>query len=394
MPKTAYLVSFLSSIGGGFYWPYISIYAVELKASYSEIGIVTSISNASPMVLQPLWGYLSDRYMKRIIFISVGYIVAGLITILFINARTPLFYAFLLAMSLIALSAVTPAWNSYIGSFFKKEERGKGIGKISGLGIIGSVIGTLFSGYYMTMIIGENNINQYAFSFTVAGLFLIVTGLTALFLKENKSYNNGYNLSEIVRSLRSNRLFLELCLIEAFWSFTLSFPWPIFSAAYIYKLNATKIEIATASMFFNASFALSQIYLGRLVDEYGRKKTLMIMRFIFPVYPFLWFIAWNVSIIYLANIIVGITNAIASLAVISYILDITREEERASYFAVYNMIIGISQFLGSLAGGFIGDYLTQFGGLIYAIQMVFLINIIMRIFSATPYTFLKETLVK
>jgi len=76
----------------------------------------------------------------------------------------------------------------------------------------------------------------------------------------------------------------------------------------------------------------------------------------------------------------------------SYILDITREEERASYFAVYNMIVGFSQFLGSLSGGYLGDYLTQYGGLIFSIQMIFLISIIMRIFSAIPYTILKETI--
>jgi len=392
VPKITYVVSFLSSLGSGFYWPYISIYAVEIGASYSEIGIVTSISNASPMVLQPLWGYLSDRYMRRVIFISVGYIIAGLITLLFINARSPLFYAFLLAISLISLSAVTPSWNSYIGSFFKRDERGQGIGKISGLGVIGSVFGTLFSGYYMTIIIGEKNINQYVFSFTLAGIFLIITGLTALLLKEKSSYSTTYSLSEILSSLRNNKLFLTLCMIEAFWSFTLSFPWPIFSAAYIYKLNATKIEIATASVFFNASFALSQIYLGHLIDVHGRKKILLIARFIFPIYPLLWFIAWNVSLIYLANLIVGVTNAIAILAVIAYILDITSEEERASYFAVYNMIIGFAQFFGSLVGGYVGDYLVQYGGLIYSIQVIFLISVIIRIFSAIPYLTLKETL--
>lgn len=392
IPKAAYIASFLSSVGGGFYWPYISIYAVEIGASYSEIGIVTSISNASPMVLQPLWGYLSDKYMRRVIFISVGYIIAGLITLFFISARSPLIYAFLLALSLIALSAVTPTWNSYIGSFFEKKERGRGIGKISGLGIIGSIFSTLFSGYYMTMIIGEKTINQYYFSFTLAGLFLIMTGLISLLLKERSSYNATYNLSEILMSLKNNKLFLTLCLLEAVWSFTLSFPWPMFSAAYIYKLNATKIQIATANVFFNASFALSQIYLGYLVDVHGRKKTLLVTRFIFPMYPLLWFIAQDVSLIYIANTIVGITNAIAMLAVMSYILDITREEERASYFAMYNMVIGFAQFLGSLIGGYLGDYLIRFGGLIFSIQMIFLISVIMRIFSAIPYIALRETI--
>ncbi len=396
VPKSVYVVAFTSSLAGGFYWPYISIYAVEIEASFFEIGLVSSISNAAPTVFQPIWGTLSDRMLRRVIFVVLGHILGGLIVLLFTRAHDPFTYTLLVALSMISLSAVTPAWSSYIGSFFKREERGRGIGRITGIGVLGNVLGAGVSGAIMTMLIGEHKIAQYTFTFSIAGILLILTGLIALSLKEQKQNVNQFlrdkkNLS-LRNSLSQNYLFRRLCLVEAFWWFTLSFAWPMYSAAYIIKLHATKLEIAICSMIFNATFAVSQMSLGYLADKYGRRTILLTMRYIFPIYPLIWYIAQDVEFVYLANFIVGIANALASVAVMSYILDITKEEERASYFAIYNMVMGISQFIGSLSGGFLGDIISRNTDPMYAIQMIFLISIIIRIASAIPYYFIEETL--
>ena len=392
VPKNVYLVSFMGSLSGGFYWPYIPIYAVEMGASYSQIGLVASISNAAPNVFQPLWGYLSDRMFKRVLFISLGYIVGGTIILFFTKARDPITYILLLALSMIFYSAVPPAWNSYIGSFFKQRERGRGIGKIAGIGWIGNIIGASVSGMAMTLLIGEQNINQYVLAFSLAGLISITTGLIALSLRESSADNDRRKSFSLRVSITENKLFWKLCLIEAFWGMSLSFAWPMFSAAYIVKLHATKLEIAVASVIFSITFALSQTYLGYLVDRYGRRKILLITKYVFPIYPLIWFIAWDVKFVYVANFIVGISNALAVVSVLSYILDITVEEERGSYFAVYNMVMGFSWFLGSLLGGFIGDLLSKIIDPIGALQMVFLISIFIRILTAIPYYFIQETL--
>ena len=392
VPRTAYAIAFTTSLGGGFYWPYISIYAVELGASYSEIGLISAISNASPTVLQPLWGYLSDKLMKRKIFILLGNIISGFIILFFAYTRKPLIYAILLALSMIALSAVTPAWNSYIGSFFEKRERGRGVGRINGIGFIGTIIGALVSGLIMTILIGEKNILQYSFAFTIAGISLIIGGLLSLNIHDPTGNNDGYSLEYIMSSIKRNNYFKRLVLAEAMWSFSMSMAWPMFSAGWIYKLHATKFQIAIANVAFNISFMIGQLFLGFLADVYGRKKVITTSRFVFPLYPLMWYIAWRVEIIYLANLIVGLANAVATIAIFAYILDVTQEEERASYFAIYNMVLGISQFLGSYTGGFIGDSFKQFMGTIPALHMVFLISSALRLLTAIPYLFIKETL--
>ncbi|MHA1616697.1 MAG: MFS transporter [Candidatus Njordarchaeales archaeon] len=392
VPRTAYGIAFTSSLGGGFYWPYVNIYAVELGASYSEIGLVSAISNASPTVFQPLWGFLSDRLMKRRIFILLGYLLAGFIVFFYVYAKDPIMYAILLALSMISLSAATPAWNSYIGSFFKKHERARGIGKINGIGFAGTILGAIISGFLMTMVIGEIPFLQYRFSFTVASLLFIITGLLALNIRDPTNAGNGYSLETIVASVKKNSYFQKLLLAESLWSFSMSIAWPMFSAGYIYKFHAKKLEIAMSNIFFNVAFMLSQLYLSFLADVYGRKKAIAYSRFIFPIYPLMWYVAWRIEIVYIANFVVGLANAVSTVAIFAYILDVTEEEERASYFAIYNMILGISQFMGSYIGGLIGDYFRSVLGIIPALHIVFLISSFLRLLTAIPYLFLKETL--
>ncbi len=53
-PRTLYAAVFFSYFSFGTYQPYIIVYAVEMGARYDELGIVTSVGNASPAIFQPL----------------------------------------------------------------------------------------------------------------------------------------------------------------------------------------------------------------------------------------------------------------------------------------------------------------------------------------------------
>lgn len=392
IPQVAYTIAFTGSLSGGFYGPYIAIYAVELGASYAEIGIVSAVSNVSPMILQPLWGYLSDRMLMRKVFIVLGNIIAGLLILLYPLAHEPLLYAALIMLSMAALSASTPAWSAYIGSFLDKHERARGLGRIGGVGLIGTIIGTLVTGFLMTKVIGEGNPMQYVLAFVVAGIFRIISGLLALAIKEPLIVRkNNYDISLLASSILRNDHFKRLLLAESLGAFSLSIAWPMFSAAYIYKFHATKLQIAVANVLSNIALSIGQLYLGFLADRYGRRQVLVIMRFAFPMYALAWYYARDIEYIYLANFLIGFVNAIVGVAVPSYILDISEEDERASYFAVHNMILGISQFIGSYIGGLLGDQLSHSIGALQALQTVILISAVLRLLAVIPYFLLKET---
>jgi len=54
----------------------------------------------------------------------------------------------------------------------------------------------------------------------------------------------------------------------------------------------------------------------------------------------------------------GLANALGQAAVTAYLLDVTPEEHRGSFAAIFNLILGVTTFIGSLIGGYLSDYLT------------------------------------
>ncbi|MGC8565420.1 MAG: MFS transporter, partial [Thermoplasmata archaeon] len=64
--------------------------------------------------------------------------------------------------------------------------------------------------------------------------------------------------------------------------------------------------------------------------------------------------------LYFLNIFSGISQAITNVAFIAYILDASPKEDRGKYVGIYNMLIGIVTFLGSMLGGILGLYIGLF----------------------------------
>ena len=76
----------------------------------------------------------------------------------------------------------------------------------------------------------------------------------------------------------------------------------------------------------------------------------------------------------------------------AYLLDVTPEEQRGRFTAFYNLIIGVTTFIGSLTGGYISDYMISMFGLVLGLQITYMISMIGRAVGASTYLTLKETL--
>ena len=57
--KLFYLWYFMAT---GIYFPYLSLYLRAIHLDGAQIGLVASTAPLAGVVLQPLWGTLSDRY--------------------------------------------------------------------------------------------------------------------------------------------------------------------------------------------------------------------------------------------------------------------------------------------------------------------------------------------
>ena len=121
---------------------------------------------------------------------------------------------------------------------------------------------------------------------------------------------------------------------------------------------------------------------------------MILFRVGFITVPLVYAIAPNIETLIVLGAFWGIVNAFGSASVTSYLLDVSPQELRGSYTAVYNLVIGIVTFVGSLIGGYLSDFTIGAFGLVTGLFTVYMISPVGRTIGAGLHFTLRETLQK
>jgi MFS family permease len=119
---------------------------------------------------------------------------------------------------------------------------------------------------------------------------------------------------------------------------------------------------------------------------------LILCRFGLVTVPLAYALSPNVNTLIIVGLFWGFVNALGSASQIAYLLDISPQESRGSYIAVYNLIVGVITFVGSLIGGYIATFATGFFGLFTGLLVVYMVSTVGRTIGAGLHFTLKETL--
>ncbi len=140
---------------------------------YSALGIIGTISNIVQAVSAPIWGYVADRVSRRnVIFIGTG--LWGLWTIA--CGFTQNFGQLLVvrAISGIGLGCLMPATFSLMSDTFPAKQRGRALGTMEAIGVLGIIVGTLGLGMLATPTL-------WRWGFFILGGASILSGIVVWF---------------------------------------------------------------------------------------------------------------------------------------------------------------------------------------------------------------------
>ena len=398
--KPLYTRQVVNSFSSGMVSPFMGAYAVRLGASPSDMGWFQSSTNISNNLMQVFWGRLSDSLKRRIPFIVAGTLFLSLLWIpmLFVANATQLII--LLAFQALIGSMATPAWTALIGDLVPSHRLGRANSNINLWASIGSLTATLASGLLMIAIGGT--LQQMLFiPFIVATVCGITSSLVILKVKEKKNgqkLNLKQNLTSdilnIFRNARKTPSFLKYCYVDGTFEFFMSISWPLFSITQVTILKASMLQIAILSFVQSFVIILFQGWAGKLADTIGRRPLLIFFRLSLVTVPLAYALVPDINALILIGIFWGFSQTLGTASVTAYLLDVTPEEYRGSFIAVYNLIIGIVTFAGSLIGGYLSNYLVGIFGLGIGLQIVYAVSVFGRGIGATLHLTLKETLKK
>ncbi|MGC9107041.1 MAG: spinster family MFS transporter [Infirmifilum sp.] len=198
----------------------------EFKISHGQLGIVFSLTVLVAAVLYPLWGYLYDRYSRKILA-GLAAAIWGFTTIF--NALSRTFNEFFATRMATGIDdAAPPGIYSLVSDYFEPHQRGKAMGILNASGPLGSILGTILA---LTIVSAGYSWRN---AFYITGPIGILIGvLTILVIKDVPRGSSEPELEGLLKEdiykarasdlpkLLKNRSLLLLYL-QGFWGV---FPW-------------------------------------------------------------------------------------------------------------------------------------------------------------------------
>lgn len=147
------------------------------NVSFTMLGWMTTLRNIAQTVSAPLWGYAADKFSrKKVMIFGTG--IWGIWTALV--GLMPSFQSILVirVISGLGLGALMPATFSLLGDHYEQSKRGRALGFIGLIGLLGTVLGVLALGFVA-------NPEQWRYGFIGLGAASILSGIIIwLFVEE------------------------------------------------------------------------------------------------------------------------------------------------------------------------------------------------------------------
>jgi MFS family permease len=326
---------------------YITPYALTMKATAQQIGLLTSVPNFTMAAAQFAAPALSERMGSRKGFILPMVLMHALtwLPILFIpylfQTHQVWWLIAFMTLSTAFDSALNPAWGSMMADLVPTQVRGRFFGLRNRITAFVSMAFSYVAGGILQLLTGNTNL-----AFTIIFVGAMASRLISFYflsqmhepLSPATEKENHDGMLKIARGLFSTNIgmFIMLC---ALMNFTTTIAGPFFSPYMLIDLNLSYIVYTT----LNAAAGLATVgfmtWWGKRIDRAGSIKVLKITSLFVPFVPLGWALASGV-----------------------FIFDATPARNRTRYIAVYNSLIFLGVSMGSLTGGILAPLLPPFMG--------------------------------
>jgi MFS family permease len=381
--KNSFLDGCFASAMLGFTEQYITPFAVALKATSAQVGMLAAFPSLISSLVQlksaDVTEHLKSRRRILNIFVFLhAFMFLPVILIPFFFKENSVLWLILFVTLLNSAGAFPgPAWASLMADHIPASARGKYFGwRNRYIGAI-TVACAFLSGFILN-IFGKDT---YAGFVVIFGLACAARFISWYFLSKmyeppigvtNEHYFNFWDF--IKRARESN--FAKFVFYIASINFSVNISGPFFAVFMLRDLNFNYVIYTVIVTSATIATLLTMNLWGRHADRTGNLKVIRLTSFFIPIVPVLWLFSSDIYYLVIIQVLAGFVWAGFNLSVMNFMYDAVMPEKRTRCIAYFNVINGTAICFGALLGGALAKVMPPLFG--HRLLALFLLSGIMR----------------
>ncbi len=364
-PIKIFTIYVLFYAGQAMYNTYLNLYLYDHGFTQSMIGTVTSVSTIVLVLIQPLWGVLSDKSKAKNQIVGFLLLMSALIGLAFYLSETAVWLAFCVMLFSLFFSPAVTLQDNYTLEVL--DDSRWDFGNVRLGGTLGYAVCAMLVGF----IIHEN----YGQIFWMMGLFFVTTGLLYFRLPRvagHRKKNQKVKYSTIFK----DRTLVCMFFFNVLYFMGTSFYFQFFPIHFRETLGASSQMVGMLSTVS----ALSEVpffwFAYKIERKFGTEKVMLFAGIATALRWLLLFSVTNQYAVVAVNLLSGCGYVGFSYCLIKYINDTVPKGMRATAQSL-NGILGtiFSKIIFAPVGGILADYfgtenVLLVGGILMAIGVV------------------------
>lgn len=371
----------------GFGDNYINPFAVALGASNFQIGLLSSIPQFLPALMQLKVADVTERVgsRKKIIVRSVFFHAFMLLPIAFV----PYLPKFVQVGALISFctlymlfaSLAGPAWGSLMADLVPVGKRGVFFSKRSRLIGIVTLATTFLAGYILhlfkvRLLIGFTVIFFLAMIARYISCYFLSRMYEPLLEVKREHY---FSFGAFLRRLNVGN-FGKYVIFQSSFNFAVFIASPFFPVFMLRDLGFSYLTYTIVVTTVPLAMILSISSWGRYSDILGNRRIMGICSIAISVLPALWLVSHQVYFLIGIQVLAGFFWGGFNLCSSNFIYESAIPEKRTRCISYFNTINGLAICLGNLLGGFLATHIPPLFG--YQVLSLFALSSFLRIILA------------
>lgn len=346
----------------GFGESFLIAYALFLKATTLQVGLLSSLPQALGSILQFFSSRLIRLFGTRKRMVVAFAVLQGLmfapIALAYLLGHFRVWHLIVFACCYWSFGMVLgPAWNSWMGDLVQEDRRGAYFGWRSKMTGTVAFLAFLAAGAVLERFSGSER-SQYA-GFVLIFLLALASRMASAFFLSRKHEppyavprEAEFGFLDFLRQAH-RRNYGRFVLYLSLMNFCVFLSAPFFTP---YLLNDLRLSYLTFTLVNAAAIivkVLSMPVWGKAADRFGARRVLSLTGSLMPLVPLLWLLSTDIAWLIAIQVYAGFVWGGFEIAAFSFIFDSTTPQKRAACVAYYNMINGAALITGALLGSLI-----------------------------------------